>query len=98
MMELEPITLATAAALRIPEGALVPVALVNGAAHGGWRVARPASSVRVGQALSWRARLPEAAGLEPFELLADGRLDHRSQVATGQLEAHQGLKPLELVA
>ena len=39
-----------------------------------------------------------APGLDPLELLGDGSLDDRGQVAVRHLGAHQGREPLELVA
>jgi hypothetical protein len=35
------------------------------------------------------ARRGEASGLEPFELLGDGRFDDRAEIAVGDLRAHE---------
>jgi hypothetical protein len=45
-----------------------------------------------GERLSWRA-----PGFEPLELLGDGTLDDRGDVAVGDLRPHEGREPLELV-
>ena len=66
------------------------------------------ASPRPGSGASWgrsalRERLPrrlgpgEAPGFEPLELLGDGLLDDRGQVAVGHRRAHEGPQPLELV-
>ena len=44
------------------------------------------------------AALGEAPGLEPLELLGDGVFDDGGEVAVGDLGAHEGREPLELVA
>ena len=41
---------------------------------------------------------PEAAGLEPLELLRDSRLDDRGQIAVGHRGPHESAEALELVA
>jgi hypothetical protein len=46
--------------------------------------------------LTGSGRLGEAPGFEPFELLGDGSLDDRGDVAVGDFGAHEGRKPLEL--
>ena len=64
---------------------------------------RPGSGAR-GGGPALRERLPrhlgpgETPGFEPLELLGDGLLDDRGQVAVGHRGAHEGPQPLELVA
>ena len=43
------------------------------------------------------SRPREAPGLEPFELLGDGLLDDRGQIAVRHCAAHQGSESLQLV-
>ena len=61
-----------------------------------WRDAGDVSVSR--EPLAGSADLGVAPGFEPLELLGDGPLDDRGEVAVGDFRAHQGGEPLELVA
>ena len=102
VMELEPVPLGAASALLVDEAATLGVARAHGAAHGCRDVARWPGAVAVrdrlaGSGLAGSGCLGEAPGLEPFELLGDGSLDDRGDVAVGDFGAHEGREPLELV-
>jgi hypothetical protein len=53
--------------------------------------------MRLAQCAPRAARLRKAPALEPLELLCHRPLDDHSEIATRNLRAHQGPKPLELV-
>src|SRR6185503_21060746 len=98
VVELEPSPLGAAAALLVDEAASACVPVAHRAAHRGGDVARRAGDVRIRETRTGNRRLAEASRLEPFELLADGALDDRGEVAVGDFGAHECPEPLELVA
>ena len=85
VMELEPITGRASSALLVHEAASAPIALVHSASHRGRNVARGGRGAGLRQTLPRAARPGEAPGFEPFELLGDGLLDDRGQIAVGHL-------------
>ena len=97
MVELEPVARGAPSPLLVDVAASASVPLVNGAPHRGRDVARGGRGVDSPRALPRGLRPARSAGFEPLELLGDGLLDDRGQVAVGHRGAHEGLEPLELV-
>jgi len=83
---------------RVDVTALASVALAHRPADG--RGDAPRGGRRVGrrEALAGPRRRGETAGLEPLQLLGDGRFDDRAEIPVGDLRAHESLKPDELLA
>jgi hypothetical protein len=89
MVELEMLAFWASSALLIHVAASACVALVHRPPDGGRDVARGRGRRGLRESLPGSRRLGEAPGFEPFELLGDGLLDERSQVAVRYLCAHQ---------
>src|SRR2546425_324914 len=90
MVELEPVALRTASSLLVQVAASVSVALTYGTLDGRGDVSRGGNSAcifvfRLRGAVAVCLHPREAPGFEPFELLGDGLLDDRRQVAVPPL-------------
>jgi hypothetical protein len=83
---------------RVDVTASASVSLVYGPANRCGNAPRGGRRVGRRQVLAGPRRRSEAAGLEPFQLLGDGRLDDRAEIPVGDLRAHESLKPGELLA
>jgi hypothetical protein len=102
MVEFEPVALRAPSTLLVHVAASVSVALTHGTpdrrgdvARRGWWVEAP-FRFRLRKAFAGSPRLCEASGLEPFELLGDGLLDDRGQIAVRDSGTHQGSESLQL--
>jgi hypothetical protein len=98
MVEFEAVSLGASATALVDVAAAVAVPLTHGTPDRGRDVARSRRGVSIREPLAGSARPGVTPGFDPFELLADSRLDDRGQVAVGHLGTHQGREPLELVA
>jgi hypothetical protein len=83
VVELEPVPRGAAPTLLVDVAAAVAVALAHGTPDGGRNVARRRRRVGASELLAGSAGLGVAPGFEPFELLGDGTLDDRGEVAAG---------------
>jgi hypothetical protein len=97
VVELEPLARRASSPLFVHVAASASVPLVHRSLHRGRDPARRGGGLALRERLSRRLGPGEAAGFEPLELLGDGLLDDRGQVAVGHRGAHEGAQPLELV-
>ena len=98
VVELEPLARRASSPLFVLVAASASVPLVHGSLHRGRDLARRGGGLALRERLPRRLGPGEAPGFEPLELLGDGLLDDRGQVAVGHRGAHEGPQPLELVA
>ncbi len=87
-----------AASLTVHEPAAALIPLVHFSSNRGRDVTRGGRHVGVPDSLPGSLRPPEAAALQPLELLGHGDLDHRGEVAVRGRGSHQRLQTLELLA
>src|SRR5262249_20122692 len=96
MVILEPTALSASPALRVHVAASLPVSFAHRPPDRGGNVARR-RLVGLRECLPRSLRPREAPGLEPFQLFRYRNLDDRGQVSVGDLRAHQGPEPLQLL-
>ena len=82
---LETVPLVAPPPRRVDVAASVPVTLAHRSPDGRGDVARGGGGVGLREALAGTARRGEAAGFEALELLGDGRLDDRAEIAVRDL-------------
>ena len=92
-MELQPTTLGTSSTVVALVCTLTLVSLPHETLHRRGDSAHARRRVGLFEALSRFLDFAEALGLDPFEFLRDGRLDHGNEIGTG----HERREPLELV-
>ena len=97
VVELEPLARRASSPLFVLVAASASVPLVDGSLHRGRDLARGGGGLALRERLSRRLGSGETPGFEPLELLGDGLLDDRAEVAVGHRGAHEGLQALELV-
>ena len=97
VMELESLARRAPSPLFVLVAASASVPLVHGPLHRGRDLACRGGGLALRERLPRRLGPGEAPGFEPLELLGDGLLDDRGQVAVGHGGAHEGPQSLELV-
>jgi hypothetical protein len=100
---LESVALGASPAVVLHEAASTSVAPVDGTSDRGrdmpgGRVRTDPGRVILRRALPRRARPTESSGLQPLELLGDGFVDDRGEIAVRHFRAQKCPKALELVA
>ena len=93
----EPSALRASPALRVHVAASVSVALMHRPPDRGRNVPRGWGGIGLREPLPGSLRPGESLGFEPFELLGDGLLDDRGQIAVGHLWPHERPEALQLV-
>ena len=86
VVELEPVPRGAAPTLLVDVAAEVAVALAHRTPDGGGDVSRRGRRIGAASPLRGAHGLRVAAGLEPLELLGDGPVDDRGEVAVGDSE------------
>ena len=97
VVELEPLARRASSPLFVLVAASASVPLVHGSLHRGRDLARRGGGLALRERLPRRLGPGETPGFEPLELLGDGLLDDRGQVAVGHRGAHEGPQSHELV-